>query len=353
MSYEEAEAQWKFSYHGYLRAPMRVGLGKRLPEDTNGYTIANQTDMTIHEATIPDDQYLSFQSTAHNMRSWAEGFFSFGNGIAAGVLGIGSYNLTEGGFNDFRANWGITQAYVLLTPDLGYENVRIWAKAGAIVDRYGMAGRYDAGEYDTYMFGRTHVIGETFHLDYDINDIVDALARAGLRHATSPIRTSYNNARFTMLHHEHVSLKQGRDLEFGAHYLYVVVARGIPPDELPGRQFRRSSNRPSTVHRATVCPNGKLWVAGVEARAELGAFGYIYGAYSHVGAELRAHRVARHRGAPRFGRRRVRPRHPRQLPRQPALPQRAAGRPRRPSRGPRPRTGGRSIPTPAATATAT
>src|SRR5687767_13443828 len=168
LSWEEAEAQWKFSYHGYLRAPMRVGVGKRLPEDTNGYTINNQTNMTLHEAAVPDDQYLSFQSTSHNMRSWAEGFFGFGNGFATGVLGIGSYNLTEGGFNDFRANWGITQAYVLLTPDLGYDNVRLWAKAGATVDRYGMAGRYDAGEYDTYMFGRTHVVGETFHLDYDL-----------------------------------------------------------------------------------------------------------------------------------------------------------------------------------------
>src|SRR5262249_24465781 len=32
-------------------------------------------------------------------------------------------------------------------------------------------------------------------------------------------------------------------------------------------------------------PNGKMWVAGAEARAELGAFGYLYGAYSHVGAD--------------------------------------------------------------------
>jgi hypothetical protein len=278
MSYEEAESMWKFSYHGYLRAPMRIGLGKRLPEDSNGFTIANQTDMTIHEATIPDDQYLSFQSTAHNMRSWAEGFFSFGNGTAAGVLGIGSYNLTEGGFNDFRANWGITQAYVLLTPDLGYENVRIWAKAGAIVDRYGMAGRYDAGEYDTYMFGRTHVVGETFHVDYDINDMWTLGLEQGFgTHKPDP--NSFNNARFTLLHHEHVSLKQGRDLEFGAHYLMSWSQEEYRPKSSPG-----DPNVKTLGDARNGYPNGQLWVAGVEARAELGAFGYIYGAYSHVGA---------------------------------------------------------------------
>jgi hypothetical protein len=283
MSYEEAEARWKFAYHGYLRAPMRIGLGKRLPEDTNGYTIANQTDTTIHEATVPDDQYLSFQSTAHNMRSWAEGFFHFGNGLATGVLGIGSYNLTEGGFNDFRANWGITQAYVLLTPDLGYENVRLWLKAGAIVDGYGTAGRYDPGEYDTYMFGRTHVVGETFHLDYDLNDLWTLSLEQGIG-SHKPDPNKYNNARFTMLHHEHLALKQGRDLEFGAHYLMSWSQEEY--------RFQRSptdgvgAGTVDTVSGArNGLPNGKLWVAGVEARAELGAFGYVYGAYSHVRAD--------------------------------------------------------------------
>jgi hypothetical protein len=284
MSYEEAEAQWKFSYHGYLRAPMRIGLGKRLPEDTNGYTISGQTDMTIHEASIPDDQYLSFQSTSHNMRSWAEGFFGFGNGMATGIIGIGSYNLTEGGFNDFRANWGITQAYVLLTPDLGYDNVRIWAKAGAIVDRYGMSGRYDAGEYDTYMFGRTHVVGETFHLDYDINNLWTLSLEQGLG-SHKPDPNSYNNARFTMLHHEHIGLKQGRDLEFGAHYLVSWAQEEYRPTSSPGDPFPTREQSALDLAPRNGLPNGKLWVAGVEARAELGAFGYIYGSYSHIGAD--------------------------------------------------------------------
>ena len=279
MSYEEAEAQWKFSFHGYLRAPMRVGMGKRLPEDTNGYKVGNQTDLTLHEATIPDDQYLSFQSTAHNMRSWAEGFFGFGNGTAQGVIGIGSYNLTEGGFNDFEANWGISQAYVLLTPDLGFENARIWAKAGAIVDRYGMAGRYDAGEYDTYMFGRTHVVGETFHLDYDVNPLWTLSLEQGFgTHKPDP--NAFNNARYTLLHHEHVGLKMGRDLEFGAHYLMSWAQEEYRPKSSPG-----DPNVKTLGDARNGYPNGKLWVTGFDARAELGAFGYIYGAYSHVHAD--------------------------------------------------------------------
>ena len=274
-SYEQAEAEWKFSYHGYLRAPMRVGVGTRLPEDTNGFTISNQTNLTLHEATIPDDQYLSFQSTAHNMRAWAEAFFGFGNGVAQGIVGIGSYNLTEGGFNDYEANWGISQAYVLLTPDLGFENARIWAKAGAVVDRYGMAGRYDAGEYDTYMFGRTHVVGETFHLDYDLDHRWTLGLEQGFgTHKPDP--NTYNSALYTLLHHEHLTLKQGRELEFGAHFLYSWTQE----------EYRPTETAPSEIDGAARAglPNGNLWVAGGDVRAELGAFGYLYGAYSRVGA---------------------------------------------------------------------
>jgi hypothetical protein len=266
---------WNFEFHGYLRAPMRIGFGRRLPEDTNGYTITGQSDLTIHEATIPDDQYLSFQSTTHNPRAWAEGFFTVGNAWASATLGISSYNLTEGGFSDPEAQLGISHAFVTLTPDLGFDNARIWVKAGAMNDRYGMAGRYDAGEYDTYMFGRTHVIGETFHFDYDLNNLWTLYLEQGLgSHKPDPAQD--NNARFTMLHHEHVGLKKGRDLEFGAHYLYSWSQE----------EFRPFLGGPDAyLTPRDGLPNGKMWVAGVEARAELGAFGYVYGAYSHVGAD--------------------------------------------------------------------
>jgi hypothetical protein len=277
------ESAWKFDYHGYLRAPMRMGINKALPEDTNGYSVSG-SKVRLHEATVPDDQYLSFQSTAHNMRSWAEAFFSYGNQLAKGVVGFGSYNLTEGGFNDTDANWGISQAYVLLTPDLGFENVRLWAKAGAIVDRYGMSGRYDAGEYDMYMFGRTHVTGETAHIDYDITPSWTLYFEQGFG-SHKPDPNTYNNARYTMLHHEHIGLKKGRDLEFGAHYLmswsqeeYRTTAS--TDDAFTAVAFDQSGKAPRNG-----LPPGHLWVAGVEARAELGAFGYIYGAYSHVGAD--------------------------------------------------------------------
>lgn len=270
------ESAWQFSYHGYLRAPMRIGIGKRLKSDLPpGYDISGSRT-TVHEATVPDDQYLSFQTTSHNMREWAEAFFTYGNQLAQGTVGFGSYNITEGGFNDTDANWGISQAYVSLTPDLGYQNVRVWAKAGAIVDKYGMAGRYDAGEYDTYMFGRTHVVGETAHLDFDLTPSWTLTFEQGFgRHKPDP--NAYNTARYTMLHHEHLGLQQGRDLQFGAHYLMSWSQEEYRPAGF--------STAATDLAPRNGLPPGHLWVAGLEGRAELGPFGYIYGAWSHIGAD--------------------------------------------------------------------
>ncbi|HEX5100519.1 MAG TPA: hypothetical protein VFV94_13515 [Polyangiaceae bacterium] len=270
------ESSWKFSYHGYLRAPMRLGVGKRIESDLPpGYEL-DGSKTTLHEATVPDDQALSFSATQHNPRSWAEGFFSFGNELATGTLGLGSYNLTEGGFNDVQANWGIMQAYVTLTPSLPWEGFRLWAKAGAIVDKYGMPGRYDSGEYDLYMFGRTHVLGETTHTEFDLTPAWTLYFEQGFG-SHKPDPSAWNTARYTMLHHEHLGLKKGRDLEFGLHYLMSWSQE----------EYRPSGQSASPVDLAprNGLPPGHYWVAGAEARAELGAFGYLYGAYSHAGAD--------------------------------------------------------------------
>lgn len=270
------ESSWKFSYHGYLRAPMRLGVGKRVDSDLPpGYEISGSRT-TFHEATVPDDQALSFSATQHNPRSWAEGFFSFGNELATGTLGLGSYNLTEGGFNDVQANWGIMQAYVTLTPSLPWEGWRLWAKAGAIVDKYGMPGRYDSGEYDMYMFGRTHVLGETTHTEFDLTPAWTLYFEQGFG-SHKPDPSAWNTARYTMLHHEHLGLKKGRDLEFGLHYLMSWSQE----------EYRSSGQSASPVDLAprNGLPPGHYWIAGAEARAELGAFGYLYAAYSHAGAD--------------------------------------------------------------------
>jgi hypothetical protein len=263
-------SEWKFDYHGYFRAPMRAGIGKR--EVPPGWEVDGASDTTLHTPVIPDDQFLSFQSTPHNKRDWAELFVTIGNSWASGTVAIQGYNFAEAAWNETDLQFGIAQGYVTITPDFGFDRLRLALKAGAFSDKYGQAGRYDAGEYDTYLFGRTHNAGYTLHVDYDLDDSNTVYVEQGIG-TKRPDPSFYNSARFTLLNHVHAGFRRGRDLEFGAHYLHAWTQED---DRTQG------SGSPAYLQSRTGLPDGKLWVAGVEARAELGAFGYVYAGFSHI-----------------------------------------------------------------------
>ena len=291
----EASKEWKTDFHGYFRVPFRVGIGSRpspalpLPvganqsEKTETGTgdfddlAPGQSKTTLHAPLIPDGQYLSWQSTSHNRSDWAELFFGIGNSWAKATVGIQGYNFTDASFNDPNTQYGIGQAFVTLAPDLGYENMRLSLKVGAYQDKYGAAGRYDAGEYDTYLFGRTHVMGQTLRAEYDLTEAWQLWVEEGVG-GKRPDPSSFNNARFTMLAHGHVGLSQGRDMQFTANMLYSWAQEEDRPYDI---------SKQNTFYANSVvdAPDGNMWVAGVDARFELGAFGYFYGGYSHIGAK--------------------------------------------------------------------
>ena len=283
----ETSKEWKTDFHGYFRVPFRLGLGSRpapkaepdanQSEPDTSDRAPGQSALTLHAPIIPDGQYLSWQSTSHNRSDWAEMFFGIGNSWAKATVGLQGYNFTDASFDDPETQYGIGQAFVTLTPDLGYENARLSLKVGASQDKYGSAGKYDAGEYDTFLFGRTHVIGETLRFEYDLNEAWSLWAEQGVG-GKRPDPSSFNNARFTMLGHGHVGLNQGQKLQFSAHYLYAWAQEEDRPYDV---------SKPNTLYASSVVdyPDGNLWVAGADARLDLGAFGYLYGGYSHIGAK--------------------------------------------------------------------
>ncbi len=283
----EAKSSWTTDFHGYFRVPFRLGLGSRpAPRavDEGNQSEADlsdkapgQSSVTMHAPIIPDGQYLSWQSTSHNRSDWAELFFGIGNSWAKATVGLQGYNFTDASFNDPQTQYGIGQAFVTLTPDLGYENLRLSLKVGASQDRYGAAGKYDAGEYDTYLFGRTHVIGETLRAEYDLNEAWTLWLEQGVG-GKRPDPSSFNNSRFTMLAHGHAGLNQGKDLQFSGHFLYSWAQEEDRPYDV---------SKQATQYASSVVdfPDGRLWVAGADVRADLGAWGYLYGGYSHIDAK--------------------------------------------------------------------
>jgi hypothetical protein len=285
----EASSEWKTDFHGYFRVPFRVGVGARpapkMPADhaaevserDTSDVAEGQSKTTLHAPIIPDGQYLSWQSTSHNRSDWAELFFGIGNSWAKATVGIQGYNFTDASFNSPETNYGIGQAYVTLAPDLGYENFRLSLKVGAYQDKYGAAGKYDAGEYDTYLFGRTHVMGETLRIDYDVTESWGLWFEKGLG-GKRPDPSSFNNSRFTMLAHAHAGLNKGNDMQFSTHFMYSWAQEEDRPYNV---------SKPETQYASSVVdyPDGNMWTAGIDARFDLGAFGYLYAGYAHLEAK--------------------------------------------------------------------
>lgn len=299
----ESGQSWEFGYHGYFRAPMRLGIGKRdQVVDADGNEIFDNRT-TFHSPVIPDDQYLSWQSTGHNKRDWAEMYFSVGNGTVSGNLAIQGFQFTDATWADRTAQFGISQGWVEINTDAGYENVKLNAKAGSFWSRYGAAGRYDAGEYDTYLFGRTHAIGATTRADFDLGgQVLGAEIGYGV-HRPDP--NMFNRARFTNLAHAHLFYTLD-EIEFSAHLLHSWAAQEVVPHYptvLPDSNCQGAQAAPSTPVMAcstgpttggvdgadgvfgTEYPNGTLTVAGIDGRFDLGMAGYLYAGYAHVQAK--------------------------------------------------------------------
>ena len=117
-------------------------------------------------------------------------------------------------------------------------------------------------------------MGETLHVDYDINEAWTLWAEEGVGGKRAD-PSSFNNARFTMLAHGHVGLNQATTCSQCPHA--VQRAQKGPPVQHQQRGDPPTPARSSTPRTAT-------WVAGADARFDLGKFGYLYGGYSHIGA---------------------------------------------------------------------
>jgi hypothetical protein len=269
---------WKMGYSGYFRAPMRLGIG------TRDNPLPGQSKTTLHTPLIPDDQYLSWQHTNHARRDWAEMFFSYGNSWAKGVLAVEGYNFTDANSYQNSTQFGIGNGWLEVTPPLPWENTRIKVKAGSFWNRYGQAGRWDAGEYDTYLFGRTHAMGETVRLEFDMQDQPMTI---GLEHGIGvhrPDSSVYNTSRYTLVHHIHADMLWDQSIFVGLHFLHNWTQEearytGYQPSWI-------SQNEAKLPYQSINQPDGKMWITGAEVRFDMpDLFGYLYLGGSFINAK--------------------------------------------------------------------
>jgi hypothetical protein len=280
-------SEWKFDVTGYFRAPMRMSFGPATLADPNMMDVGTQLRTP---PLVPDANYIDWRYTNSLVAPWTELNFHYGNDRAKATVQIASYNITDSGYRRLEANLGINQAYLVLSfPNVGGENGRLNLTVGAFANRYGAAGRWDAGKYETYLFGRTHVAGETAAYEYDVGDWTLAVEETfGAKLEPIPFRAMqatgasawepYQGPRpqeSSFVASAHVGAVWKRTALLGLHYIDVLANDIERAGAFDGSAY---SGRMSTE------PKPRISVMGADVKFLSEFFGDGYLGYSHLDA---------------------------------------------------------------------
>ena len=262
---------YHLDFHGYARAPMRVGFGPR--NDGSPGTELHSPPRTA------DLSYTDWNYTNNLPGPWTELLLSYGNSRASVTTSIASYNQTVAGYRDLEAQLGINQAFVTLNfPDAFGRLGGLRGVFGSFTNRYGTPGKFGGGMYDTYLFGRTRVVGETLTADFDLSSDLTLIVEHGIgaKIDATPFATVTPRPDYlpypgpvpegsTFVHHAHLALDISHTVTIGTHYLTVWT-----PDD----------------HNAvgTKSQPGRMTIYGGELRLSNSAFGDGYIGWSHVHA---------------------------------------------------------------------
>jgi hypothetical protein len=241
----EPTAEWKFDVSGYTRAPLRMSWGPPTTPNLNamGDPMGAGTQFRS-PAMVPDGNYVDWRYTNSMVGPWTELNFHYGNQRAKLTVQIASYNITDSGYRRLESQLGINQAFLTVNfPELWNEDSRLILNVGGFTNRYGAAGRYDGGKYETYLFARTHVVGETATVEQDYGNWTFALEEGfggkieptpyygapGSPAATLPnipIWDPYPGLvaqESTFVYHGHVGAVFKKQLLLGLHYIHVFA----------------------------------------------------------------------------------------------------------------------------------
>ncbi len=229
----EASEGYTFRFHGFLRIPMRVGLGG---------------GQAHSPPQIPDGAYTDWRYTNVSGGPWTELWLQYGNGTVTANVVLAAYDISDASYRDLLSQLGINQSFLTFSfPRLfGADGGLAW-NVGAFSNRYGTAARYDAGKYDTYLFGATHVAGETLGAYYRLSDRLTLAVDHGIgaKLQVAPLVPGLEAPYLpypgelqqgsTLLHHAHVGLGIGKQLTVAAHYLTAWTDDARDASEIDGR----------------------------------------------------------------------------------------------------------------------
>jgi hypothetical protein len=265
---------------------------------------------------VPGSDYASWDFTNTSHGPWTQLNFSFGNSRVTSTVVVDAYNQTDGSYRNLQAQQGIDQVFLTVRfPDaFGDYGGLVW-NIGSFPNRYGTAGKYDGGMYETYQFGRTHVSGETLTATFSNLDpmgdwTINIEHGLGAKMDFVPFTNNQNyqiygspggpanlsgapdlasqNADYlpwsgpvpqgsTYLHHAHILARYQKTWNFGLHYIYTWTN-----DDNWDPVNSRLPSVSDAVPRVDGPIQGSIAVLGAEARFTGGEFGDGYVSFTHL-----------------------------------------------------------------------
>jgi hypothetical protein len=260
---------FRFDFHGILTAPLRVGIN-----DRNVPSRPGQSDTVLHAPPVVPDDLETFSHTGVVPVTYAQLNFSYGNALVAGTATIVAREAsTSTGFFDPPSQRGVNDLFLSIFPTLPLLG-RTSIYVGAFSNRYGVSGEYDEGRYATPLIARTNGMGENISARLPLTSRISLLLEQGFQGQTNKagngvVPAGWNDfadpgVGSSFVAHEHLGATYGNAFSLGAHYLVAW----------------------SQDDRATGAgqPDGDIQIAGADLRFNMGRFGHLYAAYSHVKA---------------------------------------------------------------------
>lgn len=268
--------RWNYTLRGFFRAPARVGIG---PEtgSTDGKQLhspprmVGRTDAEWNYIGVAPAPIGQLQLKVENRR------------VSANVIIAGDM-FFDAGYPNLVDLGGFSQAWVTLRwPDLIGTSGGLACNVGAFSERFGMAGpnQQSSGYYGTYLFGRTHVAGESCVLDVDLGADSELVVEQGVgskievvpyRKAGAPVAPYLPNQGpvpqgSTYLAHGHAAFLYKDFLRIAAHALYTWT-----PDDLVDAKLMPART-------------GSMTIFGGEVHFDHPVAGNAYVGYSYIDAK--------------------------------------------------------------------
>jgi len=260
---------FRFDFHGILTAPLRIGINERNVDARPG-----QSETVLHAPPIVPDDLETFSHTGVVPVTYAQLNFTYGNALVAGTATIVAREATVStGFFDPPSQRGVNDLFLSIFPTLPLLG-RTTIYVGAFSNRYGISGEYDEGRYGTPLIARVNGMGENIHARVPITEDISLMLEQGFQGQTNKagngtIPAGWNDfadpgVGSSFVSHGHLGATYGNAVSLGTHYLVAW----------------------SQDDRATGAgqPDGDIKILGADLRLNMGRFGHLYGAFSHVDA---------------------------------------------------------------------